>query len=531
VKAIRISRTGGPDVLDCVDVPTPSPGPGEVLVRASAIGVNYFDTMIRTGRYRWMPKLPFVLGNEMSGHVAAVGPGVTTLKAGQQVFVAGYEIGNRGGLYAEYAAVPEQAAWPLPAGIDVDQATALTNYQLAWILLHHAARGVTPKTVLVYGAAGGVGSALIDVARLAGATVIGTAGGAEKCTFVRQRGAANAIDYAKENMVERVLALTGGRGADILFDHVAGKALTEGLTMVTPLCMIVSYAVMGGMPETDCSRPCAATSKESRGALLHHAHLRSMEEPRREAMARGGTDEQRPSPARDRSADAAFEASRAHELIGQRRDGKDRARRRSLRFAEIGCPNRVSHSGIRRHVPRNGGNNATRGIPISARRWCWCSACRRRFATSISAMSFRASIFAVILLAFLASTILFTSPAHSRPRRVQSCGPRPHRADDEPHHGAGMVLLFFALSHLEPSIVNTMHSGMGPLTVVALAALGAPSPRPTGWMVRVFRLCRDRAVARRAGVGRAVGSIGTGGGETTASRASRRFSSVARRSR
>ena len=77
MKAIQISRTGGPDVLDYVDVPTPSPGPGEVLVKAEAIGVNYFDTMIRTGRYRWMPKLPFVLGNEMSGHVAAVGPGVT----------------------------------------------------------------------------------------------------------------------------------------------------------------------------------------------------------------------------------------------------------------------------------------------------------------------------------------------------------------------------------------------------------------------------------------------------------------------
>src|SRR2546421_10876845 len=77
MKAIQINRTGGPDVLDYVEVPTPSSGPGEVLVKADAIGVNYFDTMIRTGRYRWMPKLPFILGNEMSGHVAALGPGVT----------------------------------------------------------------------------------------------------------------------------------------------------------------------------------------------------------------------------------------------------------------------------------------------------------------------------------------------------------------------------------------------------------------------------------------------------------------------
>ena len=91
MKAIQIGRTGGSEVLDYVDVPTPTPGHGEVLVKADAIGVNYFDTMIRTGRYRWMPKLPFVLGNEMSGQIAALGPGVSTLKIGQRVFIAGYE--------------------------------------------------------------------------------------------------------------------------------------------------------------------------------------------------------------------------------------------------------------------------------------------------------------------------------------------------------------------------------------------------------------------------------------------------------
>src|SRR3954454_3972462 len=201
MKAIQISRTGGPEVLDYVEVPTPAAGPGEVLVKADAIGVNYFDTMIRTGRYRWMPKLPFVLGNEMSGHVVALGPGVTTLKIGQKVFVAGYEIGNRGGLYAEYAVVPEKAAWPLPAGIGADEAKTLTNYQLAIILMHHATRGVRAKTVLVYGAAGGVGTALIDVARQAGASVIGTAGSGDKGAFVRSRGAAHAIDYSSENVV------------------------------------------------------------------------------------------------------------------------------------------------------------------------------------------------------------------------------------------------------------------------------------------------------------------------------------------
>jgi NADPH2:quinone reductase len=320
MKAIQINRTGGPDVLDYVDVPMPSPGPGEVLVKASAIGVNYFDTMIRTGRYRWMPKLPFVLGNEMSGHVAELGAGVSTLEVGQPVFIAGYEIGNRGGLYAEYATVPEKAAWPLPEGVGAEEATTLTNYQLAIILLHHAARGINPKTVVVYGAAGGVGTALIDVARLAGATVIGTAGGAEKCAFVRSRGADHAIDYSSENTVERVLELTHGRGADILFDHVAGKAFTDGVKMVAPLGMIVSYAVLGGMPETDLFAAMRANIERSPAVRCFTMHTYDhMEVPRREAMARAvellGSGKVKPAIA---ERIPLAQAARAHELIGQR---------------------------------------------------------------------------------------------------------------------------------------------------------------------------------------------------------------------
>jgi NADPH2:quinone reductase len=320
VKAIQIGRTGGPDVLDYVEVPTPVPAPGEVLVKAAAIGVNYFDTMIRTGRYRWMPKLPFVLGNELSGEVTALGAGVRNLKVGQKVFVAGYEIGNRGGLYAEYAAVPEQAAFALPAGVGHDAATALTNYQLAIILTHHAARGVAPKTVVVYGAAGGVGSALIDVARQAGASVIGTAGSAEKCAFVRARGAEHAVDYSSEPVVERVLALTGGRGADIVFDHVAGKAFAEGLKMLAPLGMIVSYAVLGGMPESDLFAAMRANIEKSPAVRCFTMHTYDhMEEPRRQAMAQAvellGSGKVKPAIA---ARIPLAEVRRAHALIESR---------------------------------------------------------------------------------------------------------------------------------------------------------------------------------------------------------------------
>lgn len=320
MKVIQIGRTGGPEVLVPLEVDMPSPGPGEVLVKADAIGVNYFDTMIRTGRYRWMPKLPFVPGNEMSGHIAAVGPGAHAFKVGQRVFIAGYEIGNRGGLYAEYAAVPEKAAWPLSDNTGPDEATTLTNYQLAIILLHHAARGITPNTVVVYGAAGGVGTALIDVARLAGARVIGTASGADKCAFVRSRGADHAIDYSRENVIERVLELTDGRGADILFDHVAGKAFTDALKMVAPLGMIVSYAVLGGMPETDLFAAMRSNIERSPAVRCFTMHTYDhMEAPRRDAMARAtgllGSGKVQPAIA---ERIPLIEASRAHWLIEKR---------------------------------------------------------------------------------------------------------------------------------------------------------------------------------------------------------------------
>ena len=284
MKAIQISRTGGSDVLELVDTPTPQPRPGEVLVEAESIGVNYFDLLIRTGKYRWMPALPFILGNEMSGRVVAVGADVRKLKIGQRVFIAGYEIENRGGLYAQFAAVPEDAAFPLPDSIGADEATALTNYQLAHILLHHAARGVKPETVVVYGAAGGVGSALIDVARAAGAEVIGTAGSAAKCEFIRQRGAAHAIDYNTQNVVERVNALTL-HGADIVFDHVAGKAFADGLKMIAPLGMIVSYAVLGGVPDTDLFKAMRGSIEASPAVRCFTMHTYDhMPGPRREAM-------------------------------------------------------------------------------------------------------------------------------------------------------------------------------------------------------------------------------------------------------
>jgi NADPH2:quinone reductase len=285
MKAIEISATGGPEVLLLVEKPTPVPGPGEVLIRARAIGVNYFDLLIRTGRYRWMPKLPVVPGNEMSGQITAVGPGVSKRHSGQKVFVAGYDIENRGGLYAEYAVAPETAVWPLPESIDFDAATALTNYQLAWLLMHRAARGVDAKCVAVYGAAGGVGSALLDLARASGARAIGIAGGAEKCAFVHARGA-DSVNHRRENPLERVRALTGNRGADIVFNHLAGATLADSVKMLAPFGIVVSYAVLQGLPEGDLFRAMRDQLEASPAVRCFTMHtLDHWPEPRREAMA------------------------------------------------------------------------------------------------------------------------------------------------------------------------------------------------------------------------------------------------------
>ena len=168
MKAIQITKTGGPEVLQLVDLPKPSPGPGEVLVRAHAIGVGKPDVLFRSGVYRWLPPLPATPGAEMSGHVEALGDGVTGVCIGDPVLV--YHLGGR--CYAEFACVPASAVTVLPPSIDLDDAVSLPNYQVAGALLNEAARGIDVKSVYVNGAAGGIGSAVIQLARLQGLSVI-----------------------------------------------------------------------------------------------------------------------------------------------------------------------------------------------------------------------------------------------------------------------------------------------------------------------------------------------------------------------
>src|SRR4051812_18341304 len=176
MKAILLRRTGDPSVLEYGEVPTPRPGPGEVLVKADTIGVSMPETLVRKGTYAWMPPLPAIPGIEMSGTIAETGPSVlnssvSDREVGENVFVSARDLPVRAGCYAEYIAVPARAAHRLPPGVDLEAAACLSNYQVAWHLLHTAARGVEARTVLVHTAAGGGGRAAgrpAPVARIQG---------------------------------------------------------------------------------------------------------------------------------------------------------------------------------------------------------------------------------------------------------------------------------------------------------------------------------------------------------------------------
>lgn len=246
MKAVRIRTTGGPEVLELVELPCPAPGPGEVLVRTQAIGVGMPDVMVRRGIYPWMPALPAILGIESAGVVAALGPGVSGCELGQAVYVNARDLPERSGGYAEYRVAPVQALQPLPPGVDPVRAAALGNYQVAHSLLRVAGALPEGATVAVLGAAGGVGSAVLQLARLRGLRVVGVAGGAAKCAWLQAQGAAAAVDHRSEPIAQGILRATGGAGAHAIFDPVGGQTLPTLFEALAPLGTVLSYGGLGG---------------------------------------------------------------------------------------------------------------------------------------------------------------------------------------------------------------------------------------------------------------------------------------------
>jgi NADPH2:quinone reductase len=226
VKAWRVHENGEPrEAMRLDEVPDPAPGPGEVLVRVRAANINFPDVLLCRGHYQVRPPLPFTPGVEMCGHIAALGDGVTGWEVGARVITPA---ALPAGAFAELAVVPAAGLLPAPETLDDAEAAALhIGYQTAVFGLHRRAALQAGETLLVHAAAGGVGSAAIQIGKAAGATVIGVVGGPEKTKAARELGADLVIDRHSEDFVPAVKEATAGRGADVVFDPVGGEAYTK----------------------------------------------------------------------------------------------------------------------------------------------------------------------------------------------------------------------------------------------------------------------------------------------------------------
>lgn len=218
MKAVLCKEWGLPETLVVEDVPSPVAGPGEVLVEVHAAGVNFPDTLIIQKKYQYQPDLPFSPGGEVAGVVKAVGEGVSAWKPGDRVLAS-----STWGGYAQEIVVKAERAMPIPEGMDFVTASA---YVLAYGTSLHAlkdrAKLAAGETLLVLGAAGGVGISAIEIAKAMGARVIACASSEDKLALCRERGADETINYATEDLRERIKALTGGKGPDVIYDPVGG---------------------------------------------------------------------------------------------------------------------------------------------------------------------------------------------------------------------------------------------------------------------------------------------------------------------
>jgi len=219
MKALLCTVHGEPELLEWTDVPDPVPGPGQLMIDVAAAGVNFPETLIIRNLYQFKPPLPFVPGGEAAGTVAAVGEGVTRFRPGDRVIAM-----TGTGAFAERMLASEAQVVPLPEGLAPDIAAGFTmTYGTSHHALKQRARLQPGETLLVLGAAGGVGLAAVELGALMGAKVIAAASTDEKLALARQYGASETINYATEDLKERVKALTGGRGVDVVYDPVGDR--------------------------------------------------------------------------------------------------------------------------------------------------------------------------------------------------------------------------------------------------------------------------------------------------------------------
>lgn len=240
--AIAISEPGGPDVLVPTTLPVPSPGPGEVLIRVAAAGVNRPDVLQRMGKYPPPPGAPDTPGLEVSGTVAALGEGVDAALLGQRVCAL-----IAGGGYAEYALAPAVQCLPVPESYDIIEAAALPETLFTvWTNLFERAYVTEGEVALIHGGTSGIGTMAIALCKLFGVTSIVTCGSDEKCAAALAWGADHAINYRTADYVEEVARITGGAGCNAVLDMVGGDYLPRNLKCLAPDGRHVSISVIGG---------------------------------------------------------------------------------------------------------------------------------------------------------------------------------------------------------------------------------------------------------------------------------------------
>jgi NADPH2:quinone reductase len=242
MKAIRIREFGGPEVLRLEEVPDPTPGRGEVLVRIRATGVNPVDTYIRSGAYAIKPALPYTPGSDAAGEVDSVGEGVTKVRAGDRVYI--YR--SLTGAYAEKALCTEAQVHRLAKNVSYEQGAAMgVPYVTAYRATFHKAHAQPGETILIHGASGGVGVAAVQMARAAGLTVVGTASTDKGKELVSRDGAHHVVDHSAADAQEQLMKLTGGHGFDIIVEMLANKNLPKDLAMLNKFGRLVVVGSRG----------------------------------------------------------------------------------------------------------------------------------------------------------------------------------------------------------------------------------------------------------------------------------------------
>ncbi|KIQ16290.1 NADPH:quinone oxidoreductase [Variovorax paradoxus] len=227
MKAIVLTKFGGPDSFELQEVPIPEVGAGELLVRVHATAINPLDYQIRRGDYPSYVRLPAIIGHDVSGVVEKVGPGVADFAVGDEVFYTPQIFGPKGGSYAQYNVVAEALVTRKPANLTHEEAASMTLVGgTAWEALVTRAKLQPAESVLIHGGAGGVGSIAIQLAKSMGATVYTTCRGRDTA-FVRDLGADHAIDFTSQDYIEEIAAMTGRKGVNVVLDTIGGMTLTQ----------------------------------------------------------------------------------------------------------------------------------------------------------------------------------------------------------------------------------------------------------------------------------------------------------------